>query len=528
MSTAHLDSVPETDPRRWERILGGLVLIAVLAAAALLYVRFLTRDRQLWVNSAHDRNAHYLMALSLAEEIRHGHLLKVLEDVNGARVWGPLHMTLAALTLLVGGFDYRIAVLPSLAGWVATAVFAFLAARRAAPRRGNVAGLTAVLFVLAGPAHRGFATDIMLESLGAGLTMATLYVFLVAVQQPSRTTGRWLGLLLTLLFLEKYNYWLIVVFALCAAVLPGVLIAQNRRLWAWWDRLDLRGLLRAELCRPSFWLIGAILVLSVLVWRHGDQPWTLGSHNVNLYPPYNIIQIAYIIFFLRLLFWWRSAGRTLADRLPMPWQPLVRWHVWPALVWMLLPKHLGYFLWFLSPANTPGLKTTGFLEGATWYASETIKVYHSSWTSAALLVALFVVALVTARRLRPGGQAVLWCFLIGAVLTARHPNQQTRFSALVDGDRLGRCRSRPGDAAAQHPARLQLAPIAVFQRRPDPTRADPWCIVPRRLPGIGWRGLGDRSEHLRRSTGVPGRPATGAALSARTDRFLHSRSAEVA
>jgi len=48
-------------------------------------------------------------------------------------VWGPLHMTLAAVALLVGGFDYRIAVLPSLAGWIATAIFAFLAARRAAP-----------------------------------------------------------------------------------------------------------------------------------------------------------------------------------------------------------------------------------------------------------------------------------------------------------------------------------------------------------------------------------------------------------
>ena len=53
----------------------------------------------------------------------------------------------------------------------------------------------------------------------------------------------------------------------------------------------------------------------------------------------------------------------LPQAIDKPWRALVRWHAWPALVWMLLPKHLGYFLWFLSPTNNPTQQDTGLLGG---------------------------------------------------------------------------------------------------------------------------------------------------------------------
>jgi hypothetical protein len=81
---------------------------------------------------------------------------------------------MVATTQFIGGPDYRLAVLPSLSGWVGTAVFGFLAARRMVPRGGNLAGLLAGLLILASPAHRGFATDIMLESMGACLSLVAL------------------------------------------------------------------------------------------------------------------------------------------------------------------------------------------------------------------------------------------------------------------------------------------------------------------------------------------------------------------
>src|SRR5262249_51747094 len=154
-------------------------------------------------------------------------------------------------------------------------------------RYGNLAGLAALLFVLGGPVHRGYATDIMLESLGAGLTLATLWCYLVAVQDRSRAAARWLGVALTLLFFEKYNYWLIVLFAVALASVPELWRRCGPAARAWLAALDWRALLRREALRPSSWLIAGIVIASAVIYRRGDRPFMLGGREVSLYPPYN-------------------------------------------------------------------------------------------------------------------------------------------------------------------------------------------------------------------------------------------------
>src|SRR5437868_1992495 len=96
------------------------VLGVAVVLAAITYQQFLAVDRHLWDNSTHDRNAHYLYALHLATDAQHLRVLPFLDDVNQARVWPPLQGLVTAGVLLVGGLDYRLAVLPSLAGWVGT------------------------------------------------------------------------------------------------------------------------------------------------------------------------------------------------------------------------------------------------------------------------------------------------------------------------------------------------------------------------------------------------------------------------
>ncbi len=221
-----------TAPAGW--MVPALVFLVTLLLAGALYVRFLDVHRHLWDAPLHDRNAHYLFSLKLATALRNGQVLAFLNDLNEARVWPPLHGLLAASLLLVGGLDYRLAVLPSLAGWIGAVLFAFLTARRMVERGGNTAGLLAALFVAASPAHRAFATDIMLEGLGAGLSLAALYGYLLAVQgRPDETwKGRCLGVILSALFLEKYNYWLLVVLALLLAeclTRPRLYFAAVRR-----------------------------------------------------------------------------------------------------------------------------------------------------------------------------------------------------------------------------------------------------------------------------------------------------------
>ena len=134
--------------------------------------------------------------MRLATDAQNLRIYRFLDDINQARVWPPLQGLLTAGVLLVGGLDYRLAVLPSLAGWVGTVFFGYLLAKRALPTGGVFAGLIAALFIVASPAHRAYGTDIMLESVGACLTLVVLYCYLVLVQARPQAvwTGRCLGL----------------------------------------------------------------------------------------------------------------------------------------------------------------------------------------------------------------------------------------------------------------------------------------------------------------------------------------------
>lgn len=408
-----------------------LVLLAVAGAALVLaaihYRQFLDVRRSLWDHGLHDRNAHYLFALRLATDARQGRLGQLLVDLDSARVWPPLHGAVAAVILLAGGLDYRLAVLPSLAAWFGTVVFAFLVARRAVPRGGNVAGLVAALLTAVSPAYRAYATDVMLESTGACLSLAVLYGYLAAVQGRSVWAGRWLGIALTALFLHKYNYWLLVLLALVACTALAhrrfLLDAARRAIagFGW------RAAARSEVGRPLNCVLGVVLLLIAGVYAHGDRPFVWRGHAVSLYPPHNITHVAYVLVFVRLAAWWFAAGRAAVARLPLRVRQVVYWHACPVAVWFLLPKHLGYFLWFLSPSNAEPGKTSNLLAGLTDYARWAADDYHAAQWSAALVAALIVAAVASCRWLRPGGAAVLWLVLFGTVLAAPHPNRKGRF-----------------------------------------------------------------------------------------------------
>lgn len=396
--------------------------------AGLTYTRFLAVDRHLWTNATHDRNAHYLYALKLATDVREGKVLRLLADLNEGRIWPPLHGMLAATALLVGGLDYRLAVLPSLAGWAGTVLFGFLLARRAVRRGGNLAGLTAAFFLLASPSHRAYASDIMLESLGACLSLAALYFYLVAFQgrDDSKWPGRLLGLSLTLLFLHKYNYWLLIVLALGAATVLGHFDAVRQQLSRLLAGIDWRNGWRGLWRHPLNYVLVVLLALIGIIYWRGEQPIVVGGRPLSVYPPHNFIHATYVVFFLRLVPVWRRVGRVWLDGFDARVAQVVRWHVLPLAFWFLLPKHPSYFLWYISPANASDAQKVNLLEGLTSYTHWIVEDYHAATWSAALAAVLAGAAFLGWRRLRPGGPAVLLFFALALTLTVTHPNHKAR------------------------------------------------------------------------------------------------------
>jgi hypothetical protein len=404
-----------------------LVFAAAAALAAASYDRFLENPQYLWSNAVHDRNAHYTLGLSLALDVQQGNVKAFLHDLDGARIWPPLHGLLVAAVLFVGGPDYRLAVLPSLAAWVGTALFGFLAARRATPRGGNVAGLIAALFILASPAHHAFATDVMLESLGACLSLLVVYLYLVAVQQNSVWACRWLALALTALFLEKYNYWLIVLLALVATEISY----RPRAFWTWLAgtlaAIDWKRWAAAQLRRPTSYLLVAVLALLGMVLLGKGETFQIAGRSISIHTTHNLVHAAYVIVFARLAYWWWKEKRGWTRGLEVRPQQLLLWHGLPVAVWFLWPKRLSACLWSMSPTTAGDTPQYSIREGVAYYWSCLTGEYHIAIWAAALTLVLIVAAALMYRRMRAGGWIILWLVVIAAALTLRHPNQKSRF-----------------------------------------------------------------------------------------------------
>jgi Dolichyl-phosphate-mannose-protein mannosyltransferase len=416
---------PSCAPSLRQLVLLLMVAGLVFVVAADEYAHFLDVHRSLWGISTHDRNAHYLYALRLATALRHGEIIQLVDQILKARVWPPLHGMVCGLLLSVVGLDYRLAVLPSLLGWAGTAFFAFLTARRSLSVGGTVAGLVAVLFLLVSPLHRSYSTDIMLESLGACLTLASLYAYLVAVQDDTPTAWRNLALVLSLFFLHKYNYWMIVAGSLVLSELsrrPGHYFSILRSLH---EQLPL-STLRSLLFDPLNYLI--LLLAGVVAWvvLRGDVPLELAGRSIRLYPPENVLSAMYALFVVQIFRWWRR-GREWIVAQDVSVRQVLLWHAWPIALFLALPKHISAFAWFLSPVNKPPAFHSTWMERLDFYTQSAIVNYHIAPWSAILAVGLFILAIASIRRLRPGAHAVVLVASLGALLTVTHPNTQGRF-----------------------------------------------------------------------------------------------------
>src|SRR5262245_20832882 len=82
---------PQAEPPRpfvgLHRLLPWLVAAAAGCLAVLLFSRYLGAHRQLWSDPVHDRHAHLLSGLSLATDVREGHLRRLVSDLDNFRTW---------------------------------------------------------------------------------------------------------------------------------------------------------------------------------------------------------------------------------------------------------------------------------------------------------------------------------------------------------------------------------------------------------------------------------------------------------
>ncbi len=352
-------------------------------------------------------------------------------------------------------------MLPSLAAWVGTAVLAFAIARRVAgcgkrgqaprptpispprtlfgsepvpfchgrvaPACGDLAGCAAATLVLASPAHRAFATDIMLESLGACTTLLALYAYLRAVESPTRAAWRGVGLALTAVFFTKYNYWLLVAIALAA----DQVLARPGEAGRLCGRVMRRGVSRAwlvgQLRHPLTYALAGTAAFAIAVVAIGGFKGTILGIDITAPADASLLFPVYVVLVARVVLWYLRQGRTRMVEAGPAAHGVVAAHVLPLSVWFLLPHRLAYFLFYLSPANSPRARAA-VAESVAFYIGRIAEDYHA-WAATAWVAAMFALVVVPGLvgRRRPGASVLPLLVVVAAVLTVLHPHQLSRF-----------------------------------------------------------------------------------------------------
>src|SRR5262245_3828993 len=97
--------------------LTATVFAVVTASEASLWTSSVARGDALWRGFYHDRHGHFGFGLDLALALQSFDPIGFISELEKAKIWPPVHGLVLSGVLLIGGFDHRLAVVPSLMGW---------------------------------------------------------------------------------------------------------------------------------------------------------------------------------------------------------------------------------------------------------------------------------------------------------------------------------------------------------------------------------------------------------------------------
>ncbi|MEO8271842.1 MAG: glycosyltransferase family 39 protein, partial [Aureliella sp.] len=377
-----------------------------------------------WGSLDHDRNAHFLTALKIATDVQTADLPSLLLDVEKIRTWPPLHAIVIGVFAAVAGKDYRLAVLPNVFCWGSGAVFIYLLSVELTKRRSAIAGVVALGFYLGSASHRVFATDFMLESMGATLTLSSLY-FYVKTQQAQKYTIAF-AISLSLLFFTKYNYWLLVALAIamveiyqCKVWLPTIDYRSATTLLRSWCFEQRRFVSNYLILSLAMAIVGGVIADRFQLWQPSEHG---GARKYE-----NITHLAYLALLLRIGTQWKLEAGPILNRQSSQLQNFFRWHVLPIAIWFALPKRLGYFVWYIGPFNGNNTQDQTLSKSFEFYWCAASDFYYASAWLLPASACLALVGLAGLKFLRREVAVVFVFAAIAILLTLNHGNQKVRF-----------------------------------------------------------------------------------------------------
>jgi hypothetical protein len=411
-----------------------IVLVVALVFAASMLANYAENPGELWHGLLQDRNVHFDAGLQLAVALQNFDVSTFLGLRLQPHIWPPAADLSLAAVMILGGMDLRLAILPGLVGWTCAAVLIFLIARGLFSDQwtGNVAGALAVTFALASPAFRLISADVMLEGPGAALTAFCLYAYIRAQGETPAGSERWWGALaigLTVLFFEKYNYWLMIALALAIAY-----VSEDLSGWLRWIRthaaMATPDMTRAIFHDPFIIAAAALVVLDIVIYA--SHPTTVdwfGVHVVVRDTWKDLATAIWAVLFIRAVLVWRKYREPFDTALGFAGRRVFYWHLFPIGIFFLIPKRIVDVFWFVG-ANW-GQKPFSFrpVHAVSWQWLGFSQGFHVAPWIAILVLLLAAVSAVGLSGLQVGARAVLLLAVLSAAAVILHPNQEWRFQA---------------------------------------------------------------------------------------------------
>ncbi|RZA22493.1 MAG: hypothetical protein EOP10_15330 [Proteobacteria bacterium] len=408
--------------------LSKVFALICLALITLFTVRFVLLLQGLdgWLTRIPqwDPSAHALDSIHFARAFRHLSLKEFFVQLHNSAMWPPV------IPLLQAPFHFffgeSILTARNWTAWTTlpTLSLVFVVGTQAHRKLGLLVGAIATGLLFISPLFEEHALQEMFEIPGIGLCMVTLFFYFRFLNTSQMKYWRWTCLSAILLFFAKFNYAVLIMLPIVASEFFSKVEFRTLVIAA------LKRFVRDVRWRSAFTIfVGLYIVFLIYVQKVGLRFEVFGQLVVIQKafgnPLYLLLAIVLVRNWIRnrdlLKLYARSIGSA-----PEPIRSLLRFDILPALVWMSYPVFFLHFFLYMFNEKT---RHNSFwsLETLTFYPGAILRSYSPSPVLGAISCVLFVLMLVSLKKLPKISRFVTCLALFNLFLTVIHPNYQIRY-----------------------------------------------------------------------------------------------------
>jgi hypothetical protein len=200
-----------------------IIIIASLIISIIIAFMYIPKANVIW-----DEANYILLGYRFHEALIHRNLSEFWQITMEPTHYPPFQTWLIAVLLLPFKYSVFNARLTNLIWFNIVPIFLFILGKKTDSRNGNLIGLLAGVFFLMSPLVIFLASNIMLEMMGAALTIMIITIYLLARKNNNLLLYFISSLLISILTLTKYNYGTLLLVILSIEAFLHIISSRKR------------------------------------------------------------------------------------------------------------------------------------------------------------------------------------------------------------------------------------------------------------------------------------------------------------